>query len=128
MAAPRRPHALLVISGGFLLGMLSWFLALATSGTFEPYDSAFGLLANQLVLSGAAAVLGFRYGPQALLYCLMGAYLGMNAYAYAFGGSEHRAWALLGAVSSMFLVLVPGLIGAVAASVRRFGIGSPPNQ
>ena len=113
------PNALLVLTSGSLLGMLSWLVALEVSGKFEPYDSTSGLLANQLVLSGVVAALAFRYRPQAFLLCLLSAYVGMNAYAYAFGGSEHKVWALLGGFTSVFLILVPGLIGVVTATIRH---------
>ena len=112
------PNPLLLLTGGFILGMFSWLVPLVVSGRFEPYDSTSGLLANQLVLSGATAALALRYRPQAFLLCLLAAYVGINAYMYAFGGSEQRAWALLGAFSSAFLTLLPGLIGAVAATIR----------
>ena len=117
-------NPLLLLAGGFLLGMLSWLVPLAVSGRFEPYDSTSGLLANQLVLAGPMAALALRYRPQAFLLCLLAAYVGMNAYKFAFGGSEQRTWALLGAFSSAFLTLLPGLIGAVAATIRRLRLRS----
>ena len=118
------PNPLLLLTGGFLLGMLSWVVPLVVSGKFEPYDSTSGLLANQLVLSGPTAALALRYRARAFLICLLAAYVGMNAYAYIFGGSEQRAWALLGAFSSASLTLLPGLIGAVAATIRRLRLRS----
>ena len=121
-------NALLLLTGGFLLGMLSWLVPLVVFGKFEPYDSTSGLLANQLVLSGPTAALALRYRPQAFLLCLLAAYVGMNAYTYAFGGSEPRAWALLGAFSSAFLILLPGLIGAVAATIRRLRLRSSSHR
>jgi hypothetical protein len=123
-ALVRPPNALLIFIGGFLLGMLSWFASLTVSGKFEPYDSTYGLLANQLVLSGATAALALRYRPQTFFLCLLGSYVGMNVYAYAFGGSEHKVWALLGAFSSVFLIVLPGLIGVVAATIRRLRLSS----
>ena len=84
------PPLLPLLAAGAVLGMLSWAAALAASGQFEPYDSGRGLLANQFVLSLPAVVLAARYRPFAPLLFLLGAYVGMNLYAYAFGGSEHR--------------------------------------
>lgn len=57
------------------------------------------VLLNSLCWS--AVVLVWRYRVAAALLFLSGAYAGMNAYAYGFGGSEHRVWAALGAVSSL---------------------------
>lgn len=43
------------------------------------------------------------------LALVVGGYLGINAYAYVFGGSEHRVCALLGLLSALILVLFPAL-------------------
>ena len=55
---------------------------------------------------------------------VFGAYLGMNAFAFALGGSETRAWAMLGLITTVALVIYPilaGLIGAVAgAALTKF--------
>ena len=44
----------------------------------------------------------------------------MNAYAYSFGGSENRAWAMLGALTSTLLLWVPLVLLIGAAIFRRF--------
>ena len=114
---PSKP--LLLLAGGVALGMLSWLAALAVSGRFEPYDSGMGLLANQLALSVPAVFLASRYRPSAPFLFLCGAYVGMNAYTYGFGGSEKKAWAALGAVTSLSLLLLPAVLVTVIAVIRR---------
>lgn len=109
--------------------MLSWAAALAVSGRFEPYDSGCGLLANQLLLSIPAAILACRYRPSAPILLLLGAYLGMNLYAYGFGGSEHRAWATLGAITSLLLLVLPVVLVFAVAIVRRLrGTPATPEE
>lgn len=117
--AKRRPPLLLLLAGGALLGALSWLAALGVSGAFEPYDSALGLLANQLVLSLPIALLAFRYRLWTALLCLLGAYVGMNLYTYVFGGAETRAWAVLGAITSVALLVVPAAAAAASAFLSR---------
>ncbi|CAG0929467.1 hypothetical protein PLCT1_01068 [Planctomycetaceae bacterium] len=106
--------------------MLSWAAALAVSGQFEPYDSASGLLVNQFVLSVPAVVLSWRYRPSAPLLFLFGAYVGMNLYSYGFGGSEHRVWAALGAITSLLLLVLPAALVLIVAVVRRLRRTLPP--
>jgi hypothetical protein len=90
------------------------------SGTFEPYDSSAGLLANQAALALPAVYLAWRYRPEAPALLLLGAYFGMNGYSYVFGGSEQRAWVALGAITSLFLLVGPALLAACAAILQRF--------
>lgn len=104
---------------GFLLGALSWGIAYAVSGTFEPFDSGVGLLVTQAILSSAALMIGFKKGSIASVVLVAGGYMGMNAYAYAFGGSEARAWAMLGAVTTVGLVILPALAGLLGGIVSR---------
>ncbi len=104
---------------GLLLGAIGWGLGSAISGTFEPFDSGVGFLSTQIVLGTAALVVGLRAGGSGLTALLVGGYLGLNLYAYIFGGSESRAWALLGAVTTLSLVVVPLLAGLVGVVVRR---------
>lgn len=111
---------LIAIIGGVVLGGLSWALSHALSGKFEPYDSAVGFFATQLVLVSAAVVAGFKRGVLKSMLLVAGSYLGLNAYAYALGGSEHKAWALLGAITTIALVAIPtvaGVLGSFAGSL-----------
>lgn len=99
---------------GILLGGLSWWVAFEVSGSFEPYDSLSGFLVNQLILSAVAAAMGYQRGFAALMLYVFGAYAGLNAYAYIFGASETRAWAVLGAITSIILLFLPLLAGITA--------------
>lgn len=106
------------ITAGVVLGALSWSLAAMTSGHFEPYDSNLGLLVNQLVLSVPAGVLAFKRGARPSLVFVLGSYLGMNLYVFAFGGGEQRAWFTLGMVTSLLLIVAPLLVALVSAAIR----------
>ena len=109
---------------GVLLGALSCVIAAIVSGKFEPFDSESGFLVTQIILSGASLVVGFKRGMVDCIILVFGAYLGMNAFAFALGGSETRAWAMLGLITTVALVIYPilaGLIGAVAgAALTKF--------
>jgi|GEM_PF-1634253 len=107
-----------VLTVGSGCGALSWFAAHAVSGSFEPYDSSIGLAANQLVLCLPAMVLACKPRLALLLFYFLGAWLGMNAYAYVFGSSEQRAWAMLGVVSSLLLLFWPMVLAVVAVVIR----------
>jgi hypothetical protein len=89
------------------------------SGTFEPFDSGTGFLVTQAILSFAALMFGFKKGIIASVVLVAGGYIGMNAYVYAFGGSEARAWAVLGAITTLTLVLLPALAGLLGGIVSR---------
>jgi hypothetical protein len=112
---------ILTLIAGFVLGGVSWGVAHAVSGTFEPWDSGTGFLVTQLILSFGSFVVGFRNGIVSSMILVVGSYLGLNAYAFAFGGSETRAWAVLGAVTSLALVLFPAL-AAVLGGLSRYGL------
>ena len=108
-----------LLIAGVLLGALSWAIAAALSGKFEPFDSESGFLVTQIILSGASLLVGIKSGMVDCLILVFGAYLGMNAFAFAFGGSETRAWAMLGLITTVALVIYPvlaGLIGAAAGA------------
>lgn len=109
-----------LFAAGASLGALSWLAASVVSGTFEPYDSSSGLLVNQIVLSAPAVILASRHRASVPLLFLAGAYVGMNAYAYGFGGSEARAWAALGAVLTLLLLVLPTALMLGAAALRHF--------
>jgi hypothetical protein len=117
----------LVLLGGAALGAFSWFAASVTSGTFEPFDSGAGLLVNQTLLCISAALLAWHCRVTVPLLFLVSAYVGMNAYAYAFGGSENRAWFGLGALVSVLLVLAPLVLALGAVALRRLLRGLPPD-
>jgi hypothetical protein len=105
---------------GILLGALSWGMADTVSGTFEPFDSDTGFLVTQVILSFAALMFGLKKGIIASVIFVAGGYMGMNAYAYAFGGSEARAWAMLGVVTTIGLVVFPALAGLLGGIVGRW--------
>ena len=107
-----------VLAAGLGCGALSWFAAHAVSGSFEPYDSSTGLLTNQLVLGLPAMLLACKPRLVPLLVYFLGAWLGMNVYAYVFGGSEQRAWAMLGAVTSLVLLFWPVVLAVVTVAIR----------
>jgi len=113
------PALPLLLLGGAMLGALSWFTASVVSGTFEPYDSGSGLLVNQAILSVSAAVLAWHYRIGVPLVFMASAYLGMNAFAYGFGGSEMRAWVALGARVSLLLFLAPMVLTLGTVALRR---------
>lgn len=113
------PLSLSLLVAGTALGALSWLAAALVSGTFEPYDSSAGLLMNQAILSVPAALLAWRYRAAMALLLLAGAYVGMNAYAYGFGGSEKGAWAVLGTLVSMLLLIAPLALMLGAIALRR---------
>lgn len=107
---------------GILLGALSWGAAYLVSGTFEPFDNSTGFFVCQAVLAVSALVIGLRVGMLRALLCLVGAWLGMNAYAYAFGSSETRAWIVLLLFSSLTLLVFPamaGILGGIARAILR---------
>lgn len=104
---------------GVLLGAGSWGLGSLLSGRFEPFDSLTGFLTTQVVLGGAAALAGYRGGGARLAMVVLGGYLGLNLYPFAFGGPESRAWAPLGAVTTLALIALPIVAGAVGVGIRR---------
>lgn len=103
---------------GIECGALSWVAAFAVSGRFEPYDSSTGLAANQIVLCLPAILLACKPRLALLLFYFFGVWLGMNTYAYALGSSEQRAWAMLGAVTSLLLLFWPMVLAVVAVAIR----------
>lgn len=115
----RRVPPLLPFVAGIAVGALSWLAASVVSGTFEPYDSSAGLLVNQLVLCSPAFILALRHRMAVPFLLLAGAYFGMNAYAYGFGGSGQRAWVGLGAAVSLLLLVLPATLTIGAAILRR---------
>jgi hypothetical protein len=112
----------LVFVVGLLLGAVSWGSVSLVSGKFEPYDSTIGLYIGQAILMAAAFGVGFRNGVVVLLVFIVGAHLGMNAYAYVFGSPDTRAWFAMGLLISILLVIFPmlsGLLGKLVYAILK---------
>jgi hypothetical protein len=98
--------------------MASWLAAWLVSGRFEPYDSDSGWVANQLVIGVPLVMLAGLRGWRPVGWLLAGVYLGMNASACLFGGSESRAWAGLGPITSFLLLVGPVCLATLALLLR----------
>ncbi len=112
----------LIFVGGLAFGAISWAVSPMLSGRFEPFDSGLSLLVGQTIMVVYIGYVGLRYGHQKTLVALIGVYLGQVAYSYLFGGSEARAWVLLGTVTILLLCVFPliaGLLGVVIGRARR---------
>lgn len=116
---------LFVFLVGILLGPLSWGASFLVSGKFEPFDNSTGFFVCQAALAIPVFVIGLRVGMLRALLCLAGAWLGMNAYAYAFGSSETRAWILVLLFSSLALLVFPAAAGIIGGMVRAILRKSP---
>jgi hypothetical protein len=115
-------RSLAVFAIGLLLGPLSWGASQLVSGKFEPFDNATGFFICQAMLAVPALVIGLRAGVLRALLGLVGAWIGMNAYAYTFGSSETRAWILLLLFSSLTLLVFPAIaaiVGGIVRAVRK---------
>lgn len=114
---------ILLLPAGIALGAASWAICGAVTGKFEPFDNTTGFFLCQTVLALPMLILGLRAGTLRALLCLLGAWAGMNAYAYLFGSSETRAWIVLLLFSSLTLLVFPAIAaiggGIVRASQRR---------
>ena len=110
---------LIALIAGIACGAGSWGLGAALSGTFEPFDSLIGFLTTQAALAGAALAVAARHGARPMLALVSGGYLGLNLYPYAFGGAESRAWVVLGAITTLSLVVIPLIAGSVGALIHR---------
>ncbi len=106
-----------VILVGVFSGALSWASAGVVSDRFEPFDSEIGFYFSQAILSIFAIYAGYKLGVIALLIYLVAAHAGLNLYAFIFGGAEHRAWALLAVVTTIFLLVFPLIFGLIGKSV-----------
>ena len=112
----------IIVTAGVLVGAASWGVVSLVSDRYEPFDSNLGLFVGQLILSSIAFRIGYKKRFRDLATYLTGTYIGMNAYAYIFGSSEHRAWALLGMLTTIALVILPlvfGVIGIIASSLQQ---------
>ncbi len=109
-------HLKLIIIG-IIVGAVSWACSGWFSDRFEPFDSDIGFILNQLLLSFFVIYIGYKKGAKSLLLFLLSAYIGLNAYSYIFGGSEQKAWFLLGLFTTLVFFIVPLLLGFTAKSV-----------
>jgi hypothetical protein len=112
--------SLVLIIVGLLMGAMSWGVVSLVSNRFEPYDSELGFYIGQFILSVTTLFVGFRLGFRFLCIYTFSAYLGMNGYAYILGSGDSKAYALLGLVVSLILVVYPvlaGLLGYFAGRV-----------
>lgn len=115
-------RSLLVFAIGLLLGPLSWGASYQISGKFEPFDNTTGFFVCQAVLAIPTLVIGLRAGMLRALLGLVGAWIGMNTYAYTFGSSETRAWILLLLFSLLTLLVFPaiaGILGGIVRAIRK---------
>ena len=64
--------------------------------------------------------IGFITDYKKLLVAVLGLYLGQNAYAYVFGSSEAKAWAVLLLFTSLFLCIIPLVFGLSARGINVF--------
>ena len=106
---------------GIFLGAMSWGIVSLVSDRFEPFDSGIGWFIGQFMLSAVALGIGYQLGIRQVFTFVFSAYVGMNAYAYSFGGSEQRAWFFLGLITTLSLLVFPtifGLCGRVLKYVR----------
>lgn len=123
--------AWLVFLVGIVLGAASWAIPGAITGKFEPFDNTTGFYLCQSVLALSALIVGLRAGFLRALLCLVGAWVGMNVYAYTFGSSEMRAWILLLLFSSLTLLMFPlaaAIVGGLVRRVRTRRSTAPPTQ
>ena len=111
-----------LISAGFVgvvAGAISWGVVGLVSDRYEPFDSGIGYLIGQFILSGIALRVGYKKKFGDLIVYLVAAYVGMNSYSYIFGGSEQRAWALLGMITTIALIVFPLIFGVIGIIVRN---------
>ena len=124
-------RSLLVFAIGLLLGPLSWGASQLVSGKFEPFDNTTGFFVCQAVLAIPTLVIGLRAGMLRALLGLVGAWIGMNAYAYTFGSSETRAWILLLLFSSLTLLVFPAvaaIVGGIVRAIRKRRAPTPAGE
>ena len=103
---------------GFLLGSISWAICPLVSDRFEPFDTGKGLILGQFIMVIFASYIGWVNNIKNVFIGVAGMYLGQNAYAYAFGTSEARAWALLLLATSIFLCMLPLISGLATRGIH----------
>lgn len=110
---------IVALIAGIACGAGSYALGGVLSGTFEPFDSGIGFLSTQVVLGCAAFWVAYKYSAKPMLAMVLGGYFGLILYPYIFGSSETRGWILLGAITTLALVVMPLLAGLVGVLMRR---------
>ncbi len=108
---------------GLFAGAASWAVAGLISDRFEPFDSGSGFLANQIILAFPALVIGYSQKPVYLLLYFIAAWMGLNGYAFMAGGSEQRAWAYLGLVTTLVLLVYPFFAGLAGILFKKLRFG-----
>ena len=111
-------NKIIIFTIGIIAGAASWGVVSLVSDRYEPFDSGLGFFVGQFMLSIIAFWIGYKKRFKDLAVYLTGAYVGMNAYAYIFGGSEQRAWASLGMVTTISLIIIPLVFGVIGISVN----------
>ena len=96
---------------GIFLGAMSWGIVSLVSDRFEPFDSGIGFFIGQFMLSSVALGVGYQFGIREIFILVFSSYVGMNVYAYLFGGSEQRAWFFLGLITTLSLIVFPTIFG-----------------
>jgi hypothetical protein len=107
-------NRLSIIIVSLLLGAASWAICPLVSDRFEPFDTGLGYLIGQFVMVILTAYVGWTTNAKNVILSVAGLYLSQNTYAYVFGTSEAKAWAILLLVTSIELCILP-LIGGLAA-------------
>ncbi len=107
---------------GLIAGAVSWAVVGIVSDMYEPFDSEIGFYLGQFILSVVAFYVGCKKRFRELVIYIIGIYLGMNFYSYILGGSEQRAWVLLGLLSTIILIVYPlffGIVGYVCSFIKK---------
>ncbi len=104
---------------GIVFGALSWIVCPLVSDRFEPFDTSLGLVIGQIILSVAAISISLRSNPIGLLILILAMHFGQNIYAYAFGGSEQRAWIVLGLLVNLIFLVIPLGTGVLCILIKR---------
>ncbi len=110
----------IIFAISIVLGCLSWGVASLVSDRYEPFDTGIGFIAGQVIMAAFTGYIGFNENVKKLLVTVFGMYLGMNSYAYIFGGDEARAWAYLLLLTSLTLCVIPMVVGLVARGISAF--------
>jgi len=101
---------------GLTLGAISWAIVPLVSNNFEPFDSSAGFYIGQAIMSVGAFYFAYSKGIKNILLYILGIYIGQNIYAYIFGTSNTRSWALLLLITSLVLCVYP-LIAAIIGKI-----------
>lgn len=102
-----------------VFGALSWTVCPLVSDRFEPFDTSLGLVIGQIILSVAALCISLRSNYIGLLILILAMHFGQNIYAYAFGGSEQRAWIGLGLLVNLIFLVIPLGTGVLCILIKR---------